>query len=256
MEPVSFAVGLASILPLIAGAITTSKEYIDTVRSARKSIAALVAELEALQGNVESLHVLLKEDLYEDGSLRFHESSVLLNCSAACEAKLHSLCEKLKQERKGKIYRLLWPFTEKEHQKTIQEIRNFTNWMQFALSIDGCRLLSQTSDCVLEVMGKQLEHFKTVKSLEADTLQVLDLLKEQKLSNEARIEQETKREVLGWISTLKHYQKHQLVQKSRMKDTGSWILKRTEFSQWRDENSMSNVLVCHGIQGSGKTNLA
>jgi hypothetical protein len=256
MDPLSLSLGLAGILPLIASAITTSKEYIDTVRSARKSIATLVFELETLQSNVSNLHDLLKGDLFNGSAVRFHESSVLLTCSAACEAKLRSLCKRLGQEAKGRRSRLLWPFTEKEYQKTIQEIRNFTKWMQFALSVDGCRLLSQTSDDVLKLMRQQLEQFRAIQSLEADTLQILGFVQEQKHMIQVNIQRETRRNILDWISTLKHYQKHQLIQASRAQNTGMWVLQEDKFIRWRDDSSLSNVLVCHGIQGSGKTNLA
>jgi hypothetical protein len=256
MDPLSLSIGIAGILPLIASAITISKEYIDTVRSARESIATLVIELEALQSNVANLHDLLKGDLFSHTAVRFHESSVLLTCSTACEAKLRSLCKTLGQEAKRKRSRFLWPFTEKEYQKTIQELRNFTNWMQFALSVDGCRLLSQTSDDVLKLMGQQLEQFRAVQTLEADTLQILDIVKDQRRTIEVNIERETRRSILNWISTSKYYQKHQLTQASRAQNTGMWILERDEFILWRDDSSPSNVLVCHGIQGSGKTNLA
>ncbi|KAJ5808621.1 ankyrin [Penicillium riverlandense] len=256
MDPISLSLGLAGILPLIASAITTSKEYIDTVRSAKKSIATLVIELEALQFNVANLHDLLKGDLLDDSAVQFHESSVLLTCSAACEAKLRSLCNRLSQDANRKLGRLLWPFTEKELQKTVQELRNFTNWMQFALSVDGCRLLSRTSDDVLKLMGQQLDQFRTIQTLEADTLRILDVVKDQKRAIQVNIEQETRRSILNWISTSKHYQKHQLIQASRAQNTGNWILQRDEFIKWRDDSSPSNVLVCHGIQGSGKTTLA
>ncbi|KAJ5613106.1 ankyrin [Penicillium lagena] len=256
MDPLSLSIGLAGILPLIASVITTSKEYIDTVRSARKSITTLIIELEALQSNVVNLHGLLKGDLLNDSPLRFHESSVLLTCSASCEETLRSLCQRLGQEPNGKLGRFLWPFTEKEIQKTVQELRNFTNWMHFALSVDGCRLLSQTSDDVLKLMGEQLEQFRTIQTLEADTLQILDLVKDQKRATQVNIERETRKSILNWISTSKHYQKHQLIQASRTQNTGKWILQRDEFIQWRDDSSPSNVLVCHGIQGSGKTTLA
>lgn len=230
MDPLSLSLGIAGILPLIATAITTSKEYIDNVRSARKSIATLVFELEALQSNVANLHDLLKGDSFNHSTVRFHQSSVLLTCSAACEAKLRSLCKTLGQEAKGKRRRLLWPFTEKEYQKTIQEIRNFTSWMQFALSVDGCRLLSQTSDDVLKLMGQQLEQFRAVQTLEADTLQILDIVKDQKRAIEVNIEQENRRSILNWISTSKYYQKHQLIQASRAQNTGIWILERGIYS--------------------------
>jgi hypothetical protein len=256
MDPLSLSIGLAGILPLITKAITTSKEYIDSVRSAKTSIATFVIELEALQFNVANLHDLLKGDSFNDTAVRFHKSSVLLTCSAACEAKLRSLCERMDQEANRKRNRFLWPFTEKEHEKTIQELRDFTNWMKFALSVDGCRLLSRTSDDVLKLMGQQLEQFRTIQTLEAKTLRILDIVKEQKLVIQANIEQEARKSILDWISTLKHYQKHQLVQASRAQNTGMWILQSDEFIQWRDDSSPSNVLVCHGIQGSGKTNLA
>jgi hypothetical protein len=256
MDPLSLSLGIAGILPLIAKAIIASKEYIDSVRSAKTSIVAFVSELEALQFNVANLHDLLKGDSFNHNAVRFHKSSVLLTCSAACEIKLRSLCERMDQEAKKRRTRFLWPFTEKEHEKAIQELRNFTNWMNFALSVDGCRLLSQTSDHVLKMMGRQLEQFRTIQTLEAKTIQILDVVKEQKLAIQVNTEREARKSILDWISTLKHYQKHQLIQASRAQNTGMWILQRDEFIQWRDDSSQSNVLVCHGIQGSGKTNLA
>ncbi|CAI7653163.1 unnamed protein product [Penicillium pancosmium] len=256
MDPVSLALGLGEILPLIASAISTAKEYIDTVRSARKSIAALINELEVLQANVKNLHSLLKGDEFTERSVHFDENSVLLTCSAACEAKLQSLCKTLKQEAKGKVNRMLWPFTQKEYQKAIQDLRSFTNWMQFALSIDGCRVLSQTSSDVLKLMGQQLESFKATQTLQMGTLQIIEILKDQKLTDEVKVEQETRKSILNWISTSKHYQKHQLIQASRAQETGLWILKRKEFIKWRDHSSEWNILICPGIQGSGKTNIA
>ena len=127
--------------------------------------------------------------------------------------------------------RIFWPFTEKEFQKTIQELRNLTNWMQFALSIEGCRLLSQTLEGVLTMMGQQLEHFRSVQTLEADTLQILDVVKGQKRVIDIRIELETRQRILDWISTSKHYQKHRLIQTSRAHNTGNWILQKDEFIQ-------------------------
>ncbi|PKX95976.1 ankyrin [Aspergillus novofumigatus IBT 16806] len=256
MDPLSLSVSLAGILPLIATVITTSKRYIDTVRSARKSIATLVVELEALQSNVTNLQDLLKGDELKGSAVRFHKTSVLLACSAACEAKLRSLCKTLGQESNGKGIRLLWPFTEKEHQKTIQEVRNFTNWMQFALSVNGCRLLSRTSDDVLKLIRQQLEQFRAIQTLEADTLRILDFVQDQKRAIQVNTERESRRSILDWVSTLKHDQKHQLIQASRAPNTGTWILHENEFIRWRGDSSPSNVLVCHGIPGSGKTNLA
>jgi hypothetical protein len=105
-------------------------------------------------------------------------------------------------------------------------------------------------------MAQQLDQFKTVQALEADTLRILELVTDQKRVIQDNVERETRKDILDWISTSKHYQKHRLIQASRAQNTGTWILRREEFIQWRDKKSPSNVLVCHGIQGSGKTNLA
>ncbi|KAJ5087176.1 ankyrin [Penicillium angulare] len=256
MDPLSISLGIAGILPLIASAITTANEYIDNVRSAKESIATLVIELEALQSNVENLQDLLKGEPLTTSSIQFQESSVLRTCSAACETRLRSLCKKLVKDTNRKGSRLLWPFTEKEYQKLIQDIRNFTHWMGFALSIEGCRLLSRTSDDVLELMGQQLEQFRTIQRLEANTVQILDFVEDQRRTSKVNIEKETRTSILNWISNGKHDQKHQLIQSSRVENTGKWILQKEEFIQWRNNSSTLNVLVCYGIQGSGKTNLA
>jgi hypothetical protein len=255
MDPVSLSLGLAGILPLVANAITSAKRYMDAVATAKKSIAILITELEALQRNVVSLQELLKADDLSCGSVIFRENSVLLSCSAACETKLRILCNKLGQEANGKRSRFLWPFSEKEHQKTVQELRNFTIWMQFALSVDGCRLLSRTSDDVLKLMAQQLDQFRTIQSLEASTLQIYDVVKDQKRILEASVEQETRKTILDWISSVKNYQKHQVLQLSREENTGTWLLRREEYLRWRDGLSSSKILWCYGNQGSGKTNL-
>jgi hypothetical protein len=154
MDPISLSLGIAGILPLIAKAISLARSYTDSIRKRNESIADLITELEALQSTVANLKEFLKDDALRNTDVMFRENSVLHSCRMACEAKLRSLCRKLGQEVDGKRSRFLWPFSEKEHQKTVQELRNFTNWIQCALSVDGCRLLARTSDDVLKLMGE------------------------------------------------------------------------------------------------------
>jgi hypothetical protein len=105
-------------------------------------------------------------------------------------------------------------------------------------------------------MGQQLEQFKTIQTLEAGTLRILDFVEEQQRAIQVNNQRETRKNILNWISTSKYYQKHQLIQASRVQNTGIWFLQKHEFTQWRDHSCPANVLVAHGIQGSGKTNLA
>ena len=260
MDPLSVALGIAGLLPLIAKAIQCAKEYKDAVASAGASIATLISELEALQFSVTNLHTFLKTDGGIGGdNVRFQQTSVLLVCSASCETKLQSLCRKLGREENGKRSRFLWPFNEKEHQKTVQEIRNFTTWMHFALSVDGCRVLSQTSDGVLQILGKQLEQFAAIQSLERITDQIFDNVQAQGHILDKSQAQADRQGILDWISTANsnYQQKHQELRSSRTKGTGDWLLRSQVYCRWRngDDPDQIGTLWCHGIQGSGKTNL-
>ena len=82
---------------------------------------------------------------------------------------MKSLRKKLGQVSDSRTSRYLGPLNEKEHQKTVQELRVFAQWMQFALSVDGCSLLSRTSDDVLEILEQQLESFRALQALEDTT---------------------------------------------------------------------------------------
>ncbi|KAK3367844.1 hypothetical protein B0H63DRAFT_565724 [Podospora didyma] len=257
MDPLSVGLGIAGILPLIAQAIKCAKDYKDTVASAKASVAALIGELEALQFNVTNLHHFLKADAFgSNNTMRFQQTSVLLVCSASCETKLKALCRSLSEEESGRRNRFLWPFSEKEHQKTLQELRSFTTWMHFALSVDGCRLLSQTSDDVLKILGSQLEQFAAIQSLQRATEQVHNTVQAHSHMLERSQAQKARRDILDWISTANTYhQKHQDLQSSRTRDTGKWLLRSEEYSRWRNGPDQMGAFWCHGIQGSGKTNL-
>ncbi|KAK4119318.1 ankyrin [Parathielavia appendiculata] len=223
--------GIAGLLPLIAKAIKGAKDCRGAVVSSKDTIAALISELKALQFNINNLRGLLKDDTLSSGSIMFSRTSVLLSCSSACEPTLQSLCRKSGQQDNGRRSRYLWPLSEKEHQKTVQGIRNFSHRMHLALSVDGCRLLSQTSDDVLKVLDQQLDHY-TYRS------------GTQKHMMENSLAQHPRDQVLDWISTVKYGQKHQALQASRAKDTGHWILRTSECTRWRDgqERDQSNVL--------------
>lgn len=255
MDPVSLALGIGGILPLVTAAIKLAREYSNAVRNRSESIKNLLVELESLDTCIKSLSEFLNGDELRRGEIKFDNASVLRSCSAACEKKLIILCKKLSEQGQGRVARLLWPLSEKEHTKTVQELRNFTTWMQFALSIDGCRLLSSTKEAVLEVMNQQLEHFSTVQSVHIETVKLNDALQTQTRLMEQSSQDETRRKLLEWISTTKHDQKHSTVRKNRAENTGSWLIQREEYLQWRDDTSSSSILWCPGIQGSGKTTI-
>lgn len=256
MDPASIAFGIAGIVPLIAKIIVSAKEYANSVTGARKMIAALIAELEALQSNMGNLRDLLaSEHVGTAAGLKFDHTSVLMSCSAACEASLRALAKKLGDESDRRLGRyLLWPLSEKEHQRTLAELRSFTTWVQFALSVDGCRLLSQTSDNVVRLLGKQLEQFQAVQVVGEQTARIGEAVRVLGDGQEVR----RRREVLDWVYGGKmHAGRHGELQQARAKGSGGWLLGSEEFVAWRDGvEGAGRVLWCSGVQGSGKTILA
>ena len=253
MDPFSLSVGIAGLVGFVATTLTIAKDYLSRIKHAKNSVITLITELEALQSNLSSLDAFLRSDSVRLHGLAFQRTSVLRSCASACESQLKSLCKKLGQMGDSRTSRYLWPLSEKEHQNAVQELRSFTQWIQFALSVDGCSLLSRTSDDVLKIMGHQLESFKSLQSLEGQAAQLQKAVADQTHLLQDDRNKKTRLNILSWISKLDQDQKHHAVRSPRVQGTGSWLLDRLEYVLWRDEGRGSNVLWCHGIQGSGKT---
>ena len=251
MDTFSLTVGIAGLAGLVATSITFARNYLLGVKNGKESIRILVIELEALQANLTNLDAFLKSASAKD--LTFEPTSVLRSCTMACEASLKTLCKKLGQVGESKTSRYLWPLSEKEHQKTMQELRNFARWIQFALFIDGCSLLSRTSDDVLKVLEGQLKNFKALQTLEETTSQLNEAVQYQSHMLEDDKIARMKDVILSWISETDFEQKHHFVRQPRVEGTGGWLLDQREFLSWEDGTAVSNVLWCHGLQGSGKS---
>ena len=54
-------------------------------------------------------------------------------------------------------------------------------------------------------------------------------------------------EILQWLSTVQYKKHHQSVSRGLLKGTGSWLLKKSQYVQWRN-SSVSSVLWLHGIR--------
>lgn len=254
MDPFSLSVGIAGLAGLAASTISAVRSYMSTVKTAKDSIAAMITELEALHLNLLSLDGLLRRNSAK--GLVFDRTSVLRSCTSACEGKLRVLCKKLGEVGDSRRSQYLWPLSEKEHQKTVEELRAFARWTQFALSIDGCSLLSSTSDDVLKILGQQLENFRALQSIEGKTIQLQEDVRDQTRLLQDDRNAKRREHILSWISKHEHDWKHYSIRPARIGGTGDWFLERSEYVQWRDDVSTSNVLWCHGIQGSGKTVIA
>ena len=62
------------------------------------------------------------------------------------------------------------------------------------------------------------------------------------------------KETFQWLSPLEPMKRHFDVQKSRLDNTGKWLLEEKCFEEWRDGRDMDDrILCCYGMPGAGKT---
>ncbi|KAI1264745.1 hypothetical protein F5Y18DRAFT_78006 [Xylariaceae sp. FL1019] len=258
MDPLSFTLGIAGVVPLVAATVLKTREFYNAVKERKKAIGLLLIELESLESCLSSLAEMLEREELRGQTSRFNDASVLKRCCSACETLMTELCRKLDEASVGKMSRIKWPLSEKEHEKAMQSIRHFTTWMQLALTIDGCKLLSRTSDDVLEILGQQLQQFNVVESIHSETIALRNSLEASQQLLEDSKESDARQAVLNWISPEKYERKHVIqrqvnVRASRTPETGSWFLEHPLYRQWKRRETPENLLWCPGIQGSGKT---
>ena len=254
MDPFSLTVGSLSIVALAAKTIRVTSNYVRDARQGREAAAELLRELEVLHANLTRLDAFLRT---KNASQPFESSSVLVCSTSACRTKLTQLHQRLSGIGESRLSRFKWPLHSEEHRETIRELRAFAQWIQFALTIDGCALMSKTSAEVLETLKHQLETFQQVQSISTQTQSIALSLKEQAQDVGDQRALEERERVLDWLSTVKHEQKHHDVRMPHVAGTGEWLLEAYQFKSWRDEpQSCNNILWCYGIQGSGKSILA
>ncbi|KAF3483408.1 uncharacterized protein GIQ15_02732 [Arthroderma uncinatum] len=226
MDPFSISLGVITLVGFVASTIKVTSSYLSSAKDRTSSIATLLAELEALKSNLLGLDKLLQSKTSK--GLVFEQTSALQSCISSCEVKLKALCKKLGQEGERRRSRLLWPLSEKEYQKAIQDLRTFSQWIQFALSVDGLSLLSRTSDGVLSVLEKQTESFRVLKGLEEKTLHLQDAIEDQSRLLQDDRSNRKRKEILNWISNLGHAQKHANLRSPRVDGTGGWFLEKPD----------------------------
>ncbi|KAL8715136.1 MAG: hypothetical protein Q9220_001093 [cf. Caloplaca sp. 1 TL-2023] len=260
MDPFSVSVGVIGLVGLAAKTIKITKLYVRGTNHAKEEADELLRELEVLYFNLTKLDKLLQED----PNHRFSDTSVLVTSTHACRQKLIVLHDKLEESSAQPLQRFRWPLSSKDHRGTLQELRAFAQWIQFALTIDGSSLLSKTSDEVVQVLSNQLRMFQLYDQLGTDSKHTANAmtklqatLKTSVKANTATREATERTDILEWISKAKTEQKHHDVSLPRVEGTGDWLLQEPEFNRWQKQRSSNgNVLWCYGIQGSGKSVLA
>ena len=289
-DPFSLATGIAGLISLSLEVTKIAQQYIQGVRNSSKDINDFLQELAALTDVLRQLDAFLKKD--EDGERSFDQTSVLVETYKACRRSLEktrsALQSQVNQHRLLKA--LTWPFVGKEHQEVISAILRWIHTFQFALTIDGCVLLSKASSEVSAILTNQLKTLDETKKIAylvpsllrstekatesisellnavsslaeiqesvtslGQTVQNIERIALESLERKSQVSKEQqKKEVLKWLSPLNFRPKQLDTLSRRTPSTGEWFLIEKNFMSWI-EGSGPSCLFCSGIPGAGKT---
>ena len=79
----------------------------------------------------------------------FDEDSVLHLAISDCKSRIERIGDKLKPSEGGKLARavdrLKWPFEQKEILQMMENLRRYRSTFEFAVGIQGCKILSRAS---------------------------------------------------------------------------------------------------------------
>ena len=251
MDPISAAASVAGLLTLIVETIKTCNDYVRASKRSASSAAVLVAELEMLLSNLSHLQNFLKRDELQEKS--FSQTSKIASRSHLTEERLRYLKKELQRATSSRFKQLTWPFTEKEHRESIQELRNLSQWIQFSLAIDSSALQAQTSDDVITVLTKQLDSIQQLNSIESAAETIKVSLEAQTDMLYQTQKDEKRKKILAWVSDHDQERKHNDVREPRVEGTGEWLLETDAFNNWYYSSKSPAVLWCRGGQGSGKS---
>lgn len=134
MDPFSLAVGITGLVALTAQTSKLTRQYIKGVKHASKSASALSEALQLLHNVLCNLDDFLRSD--EARRRSFNNTSVLVSSTSVCRVKMEALHAKLMSVELSRIHQALWPLNEKDHERTVQELRAISATIQFAMAID------------------------------------------------------------------------------------------------------------------------
>ena len=244
MDPITAIGASASVLQLI-GVAGKAIKYINDIKNAPRERFRLAQELSSLYGILIELESRVDEPNTsgDDKWLRGLQSlTVKFGPIEQLGAALSLIVDKVKPTSKIRTAgrALIWPFTKKEIEETLEQIERQKSTISFALQGDQISL---------------------AKAIKADTMQIhalLDGVQEMQVGVtylHDRQEAEAVQKVIDWFSPLSFGDRHNDVLSRRCEGTGNWLFETPEASAWLSSPEKSS-LWCSGIPGAGKTTIA
>lgn len=137
-DPLTIATGVAGILSLTIQVAQATVKYIEGVKKAPVAVEEFRQELRALADVLKLFEEFLKVNALK---VAFKKTSVLYTTNSLCEQQLRKLLTKLEKNKGGRfsqaVDRLTWPFDEKDHHRTVEDLHRYVQAFQFALNISG-----------------------------------------------------------------------------------------------------------------------
>ncbi|KAI9780621.1 MAG: hypothetical protein M1816_002782, partial [Peltula sp. TS41687] len=261
MDPFTLASGIAGLVSLTIQVTKITTEFLSSIKEAPHCIRDLRSELTVLTSNLKRLHTFLGS---EPAGRAFAYTSVLLLTCDTCRRNLRDLDNKLGNDSENVFRRALdrtrWPLKEKQTKSIVQDLRAYSQTFAFALTVDGCALLSRSAKDVTQMLSEtkgiarsnqQILHL--LESLLDDTAQISEIREDVSRLNQAAGDQEFCA-IVDWLSPLNFAAKQVDILSQRQEGTGDWLLLSTKFNNWLD--GPPGTLLCPGIPGAGKSVLA
>ena len=254
MDPLSVLASVTGLVAFTAQTLKITRAFINDAKHGKQQATEMLRELTIIHFNLSRLSDFLRSP---SGVVQFQDTSVLVSTSAAYGENLKLLQEKLFLASKSRLTPFKWPLTRTEHLQAIDELRAYAQCIQLSLTINGCVLLSKTSEEVVETLRNQLEAFQLLETINRRAISSEHSLAEQAQILQDHHEAAERDKILESISTFNHELEHNKKKLPRVEGTGDWFITSEQFKQWRDNvNSDTNILLCEGIQGCGKSVLA
>lgn len=282
MDGVSVASGVAGLITLALQVSGTIAIYVNSIKERSKTIQELHDELLLLGEVLSGLLDFLQSEKAKGKS--FDTDSVLSRAIRDCRARIERIGDRLKPSDGGKVARALdklkWPFEQREVMQMVENLRRFGQTFQFALTLEGCNLLSKTSDDATKGLQEMLEVSRKISELSAqmglsaeesskraiqleEIIALVPMLARtavdvNEISQAARLaelrEQERRTtDILDWLAPVSSLHKHRDLQIKRAEGTGKWFLEHRDFRSWVEDNTGEHDLLCIGAPGAGKS---
>ncbi|KAK5439601.1 hypothetical protein LTR34_000569 [Exophiala xenobiotica] len=283
MDGVSAASGIAGLITLALQVSGTIAIYVKSIRERSKNVQELHDELLLLGEVLSGLRDFLASEQAKGRS--FDNNSVLQKAITDCRDRIERIGDKLKPpDNSTRVSRALdklrWPFEQREVNQMIENLRRYGQTFHFAVTIEGCNLLSKTSEDATKGLREMLGVSKKISELSAQMglsaeesskrasqiqqiMALIPMLAKtavdmNELSHAARLaevrEQEKRiTDILDWLAPVSWLHKHRDLQVKRAKGTGEWFLHHQVFKDWAGDDAAEHDLLCVGGPGAGKS---